>query len=341
MLAKSLDALSVRNSQRMGQVQSEACILQLEKAIQQAENQLEAEEAETRTLRHMKTARRGWNTQFLRPLQAQKSQLSHILAILSQETLSLYHLELEAKQAALQTESLARAVQEQRERNRAALDLKTAQYRHKREFEELLLRQTQQKTIAKAILANQSQLQAVNQSLSVSIEAEKALQTCKAAESQGKSQETLFRKLSQAASSSHISDIVDYWSYLQTTQHSLESCINDQSHKIAVFRKELDTAKAELAGFRWQSNPMERLSPTSVEKYQLRLNVSQESLSLRVKQVLTTQLTAWELYTAQVAEGLQRILHTFLPGHKALSLPATCEEIVQAVQSCLSRADGR
>jgi len=322
-------------------MQSESAVLRLEKAIQQAEAQLEAEEAETMTLRHMKTARQGWNTQFLHPLQRQKSHLTHILSALSQESLSLYHTELEAKQAVLQTESTARTLQAQRERNGVALDLKAGEYRRKREFEELVHRQAKQRTIAETIRTNEDYLQAINDHLNSSIEAEDALQTCKEVEKQGKSQEVLFQKLSQAASASHISGIVDYWTYLQSTRESLESNIQEQTHKVAVLRKEFETAKAEFAEFQWQYTPPKPLSPASMEKCLLRLTASKDSLHRRVSQVLSTQLTTWELYTTQVSESLQRVLHMLLPGHRELSLQATCEEIVQAAQKCLSRADGR
>lgn len=340
-MLKSLDALNVRNSQKIGQEEKEAAILRLEKALQQAENHIEAEKAEMRTLIHMKTARKDWVTRLIEPLQKQKSEFTHILALLAQESLSLYHVELEANQAVLQAEEAARTVTQQKERHSQALDLKVQQYRDRREFQELLARQNEQKSLSKTIKANESQLLALTDHLNTSIEEENAQKTYQAIESQSKSQELLLQKLSKAASAYNISDIVDYWTYLQTTRKSLETSIKEQTQKVAGLKKELGTAKAEFAEFQWQYSPTERLPQTVLEGYISRLSTTKENLDRKESQVVPMQLTTWELYVAEVKEGLQRILQTFKPGLEELPLPDTCEEIVLSLQECLSRVDGR
>ena len=315
--------------------------MRLEKALQQAENHIEAEKAEMRTLIHMKAVRRDWVNRLIEPLQKQKSEFTHILTLLAQESLSLYHVELEANQAVLQAEEAARTVAQQRERHNQALDLKAQQYRDRREFQELIARQSEQKSISKAIKANESHLAALTDHLNTSIEEENAQKTYQAIETQSKSQELLLQKLSKAASAYNISDIVDYWTYLQSTRKSLETNIKEQTQKVDSLKKELVTAKAEFSEFQWQYAPTERLPQTVLESYMSRLSTTKENLDRKESQVVTTQLTTWELYIAEVKEGLQRILQTFTPGLEELPLQETCKEIVLCVQKCLSRVDGR
>lgn len=336
-----MDALNVRNSQRIGQEEKETASLRLEKALQEAENRLEAEKTYMMTLRHMKAARRDWVTRLIEPLQKQKSEFTHILTLLAQESLSLYHVELEANQAVLQAEEAARTAVQQRERHSQALDLKAQQYRDRREFQELVARQSEQKSISKAIKANESHLAALTDHLNTSIEEENAQKTYQAIETQSKSQEVLFQKLSKAASAYNISDIVDYWTYLQSTRESLETSIKEQTQKVASLKKELVVAKAEFAEFQWQYTPAERLPQPVIESYMSRLSTTKENLDRKESQVETMQITTWELYVAEVKEGLQRILQTFTPGLEELPLRDTCEEIVLSAQKCLSRVDGR
>ena len=257
----------------------------LARAVQRAGERVDRENAETKQLLYMKAGRSDRVARVRERAEAIKREITRIDGELTENEQETYRAETELKSVLTASTGLLQQLIAQKAQHSLFLSEKALEYRSRREFRELFKRSRRQQSLLQQIRENDGEIRALQVGFQRENDTEGLLQAFKEAENQAKSHEMLFSRLGEAASAYEITDIVDYWKYLQTTKSRLEVTINDCSGKIISLKSELDSSKTEFFTVKLMYDPTEQLTETDVSAILARIDDRNKNLDDKGKQV--------------------------------------------------------
>ena len=252
------------------------------------QRQIEREEDYTEVLDHVILERSRSISSKVQPIYSLRRELQQFKLRFHESEVDYLRVSLEAKSTWNMIKRNEEALNQQKNHNGLRIQEKILHFRRRAEFVELVQRQDGQKALEAQIKDNERDTRRMEKAKSESEGIEQMLDASKTHLEALREYERQSDKLSRAAHTGSIQQVIDYWQYLQSFQVSLTGRVESGTARIAELREEFKTLCEERTTMRLSLGPIDSVSPEELTKLREMLAFKEKEIADRMNKVIPT-----------------------------------------------------